>query len=175
MDDIKLRNELINKHITLAKIMAKARKKNFPNINIDELEAAAFYGLAQAASRFNPLMGVEFAAFACRRISGAILDYAKELLDGKGKNRVRTEPLRHEVVSKSHQQPDFAHEGFERLIACLSEVHRRILRMHYINNDKYETIGLAVGLSEARVCQIIKESSVVLLERWDGSRSKLWE
>ena len=175
MNDIKKRNELINKHLTMAKIMARSKKKAYPRISVDELEAAAYYGLAQAASRYDETMGVQFPAFACRRISGAIIDYAKELLDGKGKKRFRTETLTTDVPAKPEPSVDQGNDGFERLIAPLNEVHKAILRMHYINNEKYEKIGLAVGLSEVRVCQIIKESNAVLQERWESSRSKLWD
>lgn len=72
-------NELIEGHLGYAHaIAAKLAGKYPPNITRADLEAAAEFGLVQAASSFDPSRSVSFATFAYYRIRGAIFDEVRK-------------------------------------------------------------------------------------------------
>ena len=77
-----VQQKLVISNLTLAKKLAKCKKKKCYFINYDELESAAFLGLVEAAVKYNSNLNDNFAAFATMRIIGAIKDYLRELAYG---------------------------------------------------------------------------------------------
>src|SRR5690606_9250413 len=72
------REELVVNYMPLANKIAWAKRKTTPIcITIDELKSAAYMGLVEAASRFDPARGVAFGVFARMRIAGQITDYLR--------------------------------------------------------------------------------------------------
>src|SRR4051812_1699576 len=70
---------LVEQYIPLANKLACRRKKDLPRfVDIEELKSAAYLGLVEAASRYDPKVGVIFSTFAYPRIFGAIQDYLRE-------------------------------------------------------------------------------------------------
>ena len=74
--DIKLRNELVNKHLYIAEIIAK----KFVNRGIDyeDLYQVACIALINAVERFEPNKGYKFTSFATPTIMGEIKRYFRD-------------------------------------------------------------------------------------------------
>jgi RNA polymerase sigma factor for flagellar operon FliA len=86
------RNLLIRGHLDLARRHANRMARRLPStINRDELESAALLGLTEAAERFDPEKGETFAAFAAKRVRGAILDELRrnDVLTRRGRERAK--------------------------------------------------------------------------------------
>jgi len=72
------RDELIYKHMELAKRIALHKSKSVPrSVQPDDLISAAFLGLVCAANRFNGCRD-SFKSYAIIKIQGAIIDYLRE-------------------------------------------------------------------------------------------------
>jgi RNA polymerase sigma factor for flagellar operon FliA len=66
---------LIEKHVPMVEQIVLRLAAGFPrHIDRGELVSAGVLGLTEAAARFDPDRGIPFAAFASRRIRGAVLD-----------------------------------------------------------------------------------------------------
>ena len=66
-------------HMGLVRSIAVSMGRNYPrHVDIEDLVQAGMVGLMEAAQRFDPEHGVPFAAFASRRIRGAINDSVRE-------------------------------------------------------------------------------------------------
>lgn len=72
------RNTLIENNLLLARKIAAYQYKKTPKcVSFDELESAAYYGLVDAANRYNGI--TSFDNYASRRIFGEIKDYLRSL------------------------------------------------------------------------------------------------
>ena len=71
-----VRNSLIESHIPFTKRLVKKMhcKNAWTGIDISELESAAFFGLCDAAWRYNDERSTNFRTFSFLRIQGAIYD-----------------------------------------------------------------------------------------------------
>src|SRR5438128_5613895 len=77
---VEQRNELVLKHIGLVKSLASRLARRIPaQVEVEELVGVGLVGLIDAASRFEPSLGVPFDAFARRRIHGSMLDALRGL------------------------------------------------------------------------------------------------
>jgi RNA polymerase sigma factor for flagellar operon FliA len=71
--------ELIEKYRHKVRIIAVKMARDLPaSIDVDDLVSMGFLGLMDAADRFDPKKGVQFATFAEFRIRGAMLDGLRE-------------------------------------------------------------------------------------------------
>ena len=71
--DPETRDQLVMAHIALVKAMAHRLRRRLPSqVELSELVSVGVLGLIDAASRYQPSLGVPFDAFARRRIHGAI-------------------------------------------------------------------------------------------------------
>jgi len=69
------RDHLIQEHMEMARRIARRVARRVPAwLNEEDLIAAGFIGLTQAAARFEPTHGEPFIAFAEKRIRGAVFD-----------------------------------------------------------------------------------------------------
>lgn len=69
------RDRLVTEHVGMAKRIALRVARRLPDaITKDDMVAAAYLGLTQAAERFDPTRGESFVAFAEKRIRGAVYD-----------------------------------------------------------------------------------------------------
>ena len=87
------RNSLIVENISLANKIAKSKKRKLSHISYDELQAAAYLGLVEAAHKYRPEENDCFAAFAVWRIIGAVRDYLRELSWGSRANPQKMAPI----------------------------------------------------------------------------------
>jgi RNA polymerase sigma factor for flagellar operon FliA len=78
--DPAVRDQLVLAHVDLVKIMAHRLRRRLPSqVELSELVSVGVLGLIDAASRYQPALGVPFDAFARRRIHGAMLDALRGL------------------------------------------------------------------------------------------------
>lgn len=74
------RDALVMAHVDLVKAMASRLGRRLPSqVELSELVSVGVLGLIEAASRYQPSLGVPFDAFARRRINGAMLDALRGL------------------------------------------------------------------------------------------------
>lgn len=74
------RKKLLEEHLPLVQRLAsKVARQVSRVVEVDDLIAYGAQGLAEAADRFDPTLGVAFGAFATYRIRGAIYDGLRQL------------------------------------------------------------------------------------------------
>lgn len=72
-------DELIGANLDFAKSLSRRLAMRLPgHVDVEELEADAYYGLLRAARSFDPTRGVAFRTYAARRIHGQMLDGLRE-------------------------------------------------------------------------------------------------
>jgi len=78
--DPAVRDHLVMTHVDLVKAMASRLRRRLPSqVEVSELVSVGVLGLIDAATRYQPTLGVPFDAFARRRIQGAMLDALRGL------------------------------------------------------------------------------------------------
>ena len=82
-------NILITNYLPLARKIAQQKKRQLFSIYYDELESAAYFGLVDAAHKYNPRKNDNFVFYAKIRILGAIQDYLRELQWGSRRNPLK--------------------------------------------------------------------------------------
>ncbi len=75
-----LRDRLVEKHLVLVKYQAARLASRLPShLRLDDLFSAGLIGFLGAVEEYDPDRGVEFSAYAARRIRGAIMDELRRL------------------------------------------------------------------------------------------------
>jgi RNA polymerase sigma factor for flagellar operon FliA len=78
--DVSERDALVMAHVHLVRSMASRLGRRLPShVEVSELVSVGVLGLIDAATRYQPSLGVPFDAFARRRIHGAMLDALRGL------------------------------------------------------------------------------------------------
>ena len=78
--DNETRDRLVMAHVTLVKVLAQRLAHRLPpEVEVKELISVGVLGLVEAASRYQPSLGVPFEAFARRRVHGAMLDSLRSM------------------------------------------------------------------------------------------------
>lgn len=168
------RNKLILSHIHLADKIACCRKNKVPyHIGMDELKSAAYFGLVDAASKFNPEYK-SFSGYAAIRITGSIIDFLRELGWGSKCQYSMVfcsddSPLDKWVVAT----PEDDFEKFFEIIKNLPNLYQNMLFWYYGNNYNMREIGLKLNVSESRVSQVISQCKKMLKKQW--SKENLYE
>lgn len=152
------REELVVNYMPLANKIAWAKRKTTPIcITIDELKSAAYMGLVEAASRFDPARGVAFGVFARMRIAGEITDYLRTFKWSSKMISLDFSQVLSDTLEYKIKEVDFPNEFFDKVTKHLSAIERRIIRMYYMEDKSLKEIGLQEGISESRVSQILKK------------------
>jgi RNA polymerase sigma factor (sigma-70 family) len=133
----------------------------------DELFSWACEGLVRASTRFDPTKGPSFRTFAWKRAIGHIMDKVQE----HARAEAKAQGWNHEVLPLAAFRvvPDpaqIAEEGdfYERMLQPLNFRDRRIMEMR-VDGWTMKSIGKQFGLSESRICQILKYAVIPLLQR----------
>jgi RNA polymerase sigma factor (sigma-70 family) len=164
-------NELIESHLPLANKIAGYKKKGLPrSVQLDELQSAAYFGLVDAAHKYEPERCDNFEGYAKIRIHGAIQDYLREL--GWG---TRQAPQAHKTLEYEPSAPPSADspELFGLVLPGLTPPRQAVIRGYFLEDKTQEEIGVEMGLSKARVCQVLGESYEQLRGEW--SKERLYE
>lgn len=155
--------KLVVQYIPLANKLAYQKKKSLPKfVDVEDLKSAAYLGLVEAASRFNPSFGVAFSTFAYPRIFGSIHDYLRDQgwikrgdltpiisLDSEGDYC-----LGNTIQAKKETNLD---ECFDYITNNLDNNAKKLLRYYFIEEYSMKELGLKAGVSESRISQLIKK------------------
>jgi len=168
-------HNLVLNNVSMAKKMARSRKRSTYNITFDELESAAMLGLVQAANSYGDQEKDLFPRYAKFRIYGAMNDYLRELGWGprnKWLNRdfnFCIEEIPEVIVDRD------TNDFFDILLECLPVNHRVMMKRYYIDGDKITKISNDFKLAESRISQILTNSRLKLQEVWEDRRYELWK
>lgn len=185
------RDELFNLYIPLANKIACKKHKDMPKcVQLDELKSAAYFGLLDAATKYNPEKHDQFPVYARIRILGEINDYLRRCTWG-GRNHQfygwsldvpvygcrsrRPLPLDEGLTDSFEAATSEAEEFFLDLTKSLPQNVRNILRYYYLDNLTMKEISLIEGLCESRVSQLMSHYKKVLQKIWSGKEDELWE
>lgn len=167
--------QLVEQYVPLANKLAFQRKKTLPRfINVEELQSAAYMGLVEAASRFDPSLGIAFSTFAYPRIFGAIHDYLREqgwLRRGGSFNILSLdskEPDEDTCLKDTLAAPtkDDTEECFNVITRGLDTQAQQVLRHYFIDDLSMKEVGDKFGVSESRISQLIKQYKSRLRSLW---------
>lgn len=176
--------ELCSKHLKLARTMAINRRSPFTSPE-DRIQDACM-GLIDAARDYDPSRGVVFAAYACRRILGAMIDAERERGTTIRTFRGRV-PRRCYVASQADAEGKYDGRGsmpgesvlfvapepavtpgdrdaIDVALRSLPDHQRYIVGRYYFSGKPQKQIGRELGLSESRVSQLLTDAEGVLFE-----------
>lgn len=147
---IKERNELVIKYIPLAKKIARKFS------NLEEVQSAAYYGLIDAANKYNSVYKSSFSSYAKIRISGEIKDYLR-------KNKQNHQELKDDY-SLDHQ--DYTNlDLFAYVFSFLDCTGQKIIRMYYIEDRSMKEIGEQLDIGESRVSQLLSKYKKIIRKK----------
>lgn len=136
---------LVENHLNFANKLAHEAKRSLPKrVSFDEIQSAAYYGLVEAASRFDATLGVPFISYSHARIVGAIKDYLRSLKEHRS--------LEFDVP---HTSIDNSTEFYDFMEKSVGQKGFAILRDYYVDRTSMKEIGKSIGVSESRVSQLI--------------------
>lgn len=150
----------------------------------DDIHSAGLEGLVRGVDAFQPGRGVPPGTYVDRRIAGAIMDLlrAEDHLSRADRRRARAAraeprddyPLRlddtaavdlYSVIRDARaEDPEEvatsrrAVAALEREARALAPRTREVLHMYYTDGITQKQIGLHFGLTEPRICQILREA-----------------
>ncbi|RDJ35235.1 MAG: sigma-70 family RNA polymerase sigma factor [Crenarchaeota archaeon] len=154
------RNELIENYLPLALKLAFHKKKQVPpRVDIEDLKSAAFFGLVDAANKYNEIVG-SFGAYAKRRILGEIQDFIRNSYK-KSMASIDQPDENGLMLSESLIQKSYVAWNDEEYPE-LTDLDKNIIKMYYVDGFSMKEIGKIIGVSESRVSQLLK-----------GTRNKL--
>lgn len=140
--DPAVRDQLVMTHVDLVKAMASRLRRRLPSqVEVSELVSVGVLGLIDAATRYQPTLGVPFDAFARRRIQGAMLD-ALRSLDWVPRSVRKLQRQSEEVTARLRQSLGREPEG-EEIAAGMNlsiDEYTQLL-------DEIRTIDVAVARS----------------------------
>jgi RNA polymerase sigma factor (sigma-70 family) len=164
MTTIVERNRLIENYLPLANKLAIEKKKSLPSwVSLDDLKSAAYFGLVDAANKFDPERFISFGTYAKWRINGEMLDFIRESCRDTERCSISLDEQDENGVSLASKIPQGVptenfNEFFEDLTKHLADLDRNILMMYYVEDMSLKEIGGKIGVSESRVSQLLKRS-----------------
>jgi RNA polymerase sigma factor (sigma-70 family) len=151
-------NNLIVSNIGYAEKIAKIKKRKITHIPYDDLRSAAFFGLVQAANRFDPKKNDNFLLYAYARIVGSISDYLRELKWCK--NNLEKKEVDFEMIqSRNVFISDNFTEDFEKLIGNVNIVkYKEILREYYLMGKNLQSIASQYNFKISMASQMLSSA-----------------
>ncbi|KKL17759.1 hypothetical protein LCGC14_2482300 [marine sediment metagenome] len=154
LTELKIAGDLILGHLNLVHRLAIESTRTTGFSFYDDLVGAGMLGLVEAARRFDSARGVRFITFAYPRIRGAMAD---EIRRENGRYFHPTFVSLPDSLLGKRDDLDSAID-VDFLLAKMTKRNRRILEMRFIEDLTLGVIGKRVGLSVARICQIVAEA-----------------
>lgn len=157
------RNDLIKNYMPLANKLASERKKSLPNrVDLDDLKSAAYFGLVDAAQKFDPSKTVSFGTYAKFRIVGEIQDFIRESYRDNERYGVSLDQPDENgncmAGNVPQGEPTDFDEFFDDVTKTLNELDKSIVSSYYVDDLSLKEIGAKIGVSESRVSQLLKRS-----------------
>ena len=152
------RDALAKKHMRTAYWFAHRFRLRFPQLEFEEVQGLALFGLAQAIDRFDPELGYAFSTYLGSVIFGLLRRATR-------KPRVKTlsieTPIAEDMTLNDvlFDQTDYEALALDRLaraefMACCPPLYRQILSA-WADGMTQSEIGKAVGISQVHVSRII--------------------
>lgn len=167
--------QLVEQYVPLANKLAFQRKRNLPRfIDVEDLRSAAYLGLVEAASRFDPELGIAFSTFAYPRVFGAIQDFLRRESMGKRGDFSKVYSLNEQeedgacLQDTLEAKPERNHEEFlEEVSAGLGDQAKEVIRLYFIDACSMKEVGERFGVSESRISQMIKLYKARIRDKWN--------
>lgn len=144
-----MNNDLIEQYIPLANRIAHDNSRKYHTIPFDEFQSAAYFGLVDAASKFDCMRGVPFGSYARIRISGEIISMITKLFAQPKCISID------ELESSLYNQETFSY--VEDLLLNLPTRYKKVLIWYFCDGFSMGEIGVKIGVSESRISQIISK------------------
>lgn len=185
LNDIQERNQLVERHLNLARKIAYQYCRRYPNLTEDLLQIAVI-GLIKAVDKFDPKRGFAFSSFAAPWIRGEIQHYFQA---GGGscikvprplyKNGVRVEicsldrfvrregkpiPLEETIADYRQITSALDSEELEEIVAAISLLGGRksLILAAYFKGVSVKTIAKYLGLHPMTIHRDIKQGADLL-------------
>lgn len=155
-------NSLVERFLPFAHAIARRHPHN-SWIQIDDLESVAAMALMRAVRRYTPERESTWKGYLTTLIKGALNDYMRTW--NGVRNRIRRElPMELEVACTHRFTDDLENrELVARLLGSLNDDRERRILLWYFGHDMtLAEIGETLGLSEARVHQLLKRVRIRL-------------
>lgn len=172
-------DRLILEHLELVRILVSRYRNLLPRwIERDELEAAGYLGLVQAAKRYDPSSRAKFSNFASSRILGEMKDYLRQLdhVSRGFRERARRDnlPVPRQMSFadlRLEDESDYEHGGdpaalaydpeplddyVESILSRLRPRERAIILWKFAYGITQREIAKTLGLTEARISSIVQ-------------------
>ena len=172
------RDALIRSHVWLVQSRVNNLAGRLPSPPREDMEADGYMGLIDAATRFDPERGVQFITFARWRIDGAILDGIRRAAWGVSRRcgRVRLLPVPIEVLGDvpGGTEPDqvleshWEAEALSAAVDALPPQMRQVVRLRFWEEMKVDDIARALGVTDTRIFQILKDARARLAASLKG-------
>jgi RNA polymerase sigma factor (sigma-70 family) len=171
----KAQQDLAVRYLPLARSLAKRFKEAWVS-EADEFESAANLALVEAAQAYDAAKNVTFATYARKRILGELRDVQRNLVLAGWRSNMEEAPdllpmapdvEEHGRVLLSQPDPP-VHEGLdsqdrvENLMQRLPRKHAATCREIYLVGRNQAQTGIALGMSQSRICILHKQSMEML-------------
>jgi RNA polymerase sigma factor (sigma-70 family) len=178
----KAQQDLAVRYLPLAQSLARRFKVAWV-FEADEFESAANLALVEAAQAYDAARNVPFATYARQRILGELRDVQRTLVLAGWHSRMEEAPdllpmvpdveeygrvLLSEPDPPVHEELD-SQDQVENLMQRLPRKHAAACREIYLGGRNQAQTGVVLGLSQARVCLLHKQSMEMLGDSlsWD--------
>ena len=163
--------------LELVRKLALSFMRRMPShVELAELISLGNIGLCESYARYNPSRGVPFHAFAAMRIRGAMLDGMREedILSRAERRTLRAtlsaEPSARRVGidGETAELADEAPNGdaqmetqrhWNAVVEALPSLEprlREVVQLHFLEEQTLRSIGIRLGVTESRACQLIR-------------------
>lgn len=166
--------------LAMTRRIARKLQRRFPKHLSEDVEADAFLGLVEAASRYEASRAEPFEAFAPQRIRGAVIDGLRrgDMLSRRERQAVNKSqatdtplPNPREVgvealatVAHGEMNPEEVLEQRQKIsmvreaITTLPERLQRLLNLHLVEGKTLREIATLFEVSEPRISQLYSET-----------------
>jgi len=158
-----------------------------PQVDVEDLESAGYFGLLDAATRYDPGRKTKFETFCVQRIRGAILDELRKLdwvprlvrqrgetpvgmknfseFTSRKSNSNRSEDEAEFVITDSTSNIADDVELSLRMASAISSLkprYQEAVRLYHQEGWTLRESASFMGTTESRVCQILKKALPIL-------------
>jgi len=132
-----------------------------PNVEREDALAAAWEGVCRAADRYDPTKGASFTTYVCIRGRGAMIDAFRKEWQIDRKNQLLRHSVEWDETRPVRSTPEDEHGTImpEHILFRLQAMPKRtreIFLRYYWEGQTQQEVADEIGLTEQRVCQIMR-------------------